>query len=148
MRTAAENPALQQGAVMCRAGDFVKETGGDWIRVLRVEGRNIYLDYDDGLNCLDADDVIAWKHGTQKINKTNEMKASQKYYRDHIQIMPLSALREPFIYNSDAAIYGKICELEGKLEMIKKLHGSKDGCYAKSLIIYKEIESEIKKLTK
>ena len=50
--------------VMCRAGDFVKEAGGDWIKVLRVEGRNIYLDYDDGLNCLDVDDVIAWKHGT------------------------------------------------------------------------------------
>jgi hypothetical protein len=50
--------------VMCRAGDFVKEAGGDWIKVLRVEGRNIYLDYGDGLNCLDIDDVIAWKHGT------------------------------------------------------------------------------------
>lgn len=60
----AESPQLNIGAVMCRAGDFVKEAGGDWIKVLRVEGRNIYLDYDDGLNCLDVDDVIAWKHGT------------------------------------------------------------------------------------
>lgn len=60
----AEKPALSKGDVMCRAGDFVKEVGGDWIKVLRVEGRNIYLDYDDGLNCLDVDDVIAWKHGT------------------------------------------------------------------------------------
>ena len=50
--------------VMCRAGDFVKEAGGDWMKVLRVEGRNIYLDYGDGKNCLDFDDVIAWKHGT------------------------------------------------------------------------------------
>lgn len=49
---------------MCRAGDFVKETGGDWIKVLKVEGRNIFLDYDDGLNCLDVDDVIAWRRGT------------------------------------------------------------------------------------
>jgi hypothetical protein len=55
---------LRLGAVMCRAGDFVKEAGGDWIKVLKVVGRNIYLDYDDGLNCLDVDDVIAWKHGT------------------------------------------------------------------------------------
>ena len=59
-----QNPAFLQGAVMCRAGDFVKEAGGDWMKVLRIEGRNIYLDYDDGLNCLDVDDVIAWKHGT------------------------------------------------------------------------------------
>lgn len=56
--------ACTNTAVMCRAGDFVKEAGGNWIKVLRVEGRNIYLDYDDGLNCLDVDDVIAWKHGT------------------------------------------------------------------------------------
>jgi hypothetical protein len=56
----------QQPLVMCRAGDFVKEAGGEWIKVLRVDGRNIYLDYGDGLNCLDVNDVIAWKHGTQQ----------------------------------------------------------------------------------
>jgi hypothetical protein len=44
------------------AGDFIKEVGGDWIKVLRVDGRNIYLDCDDGLNCLDIEDVFAWKH--------------------------------------------------------------------------------------
>ena len=58
-----QNQLLQHPLAMCCAGDFVKEPGGDWIKVLRVEGRNIYLDYGDGLNCLDIDDVIAWKRG-------------------------------------------------------------------------------------
>jgi hypothetical protein len=53
--------SFNQLLVMCCAGDFVKEVGGDWIKVIRVEGRNIYLDESDGLNCLDIDDVIAWK---------------------------------------------------------------------------------------
>ena len=57
-----ENKALSQTSVMVSAGDYVKEVGSDWIKVLRVDGRNIYLDYDDGLNCLDIDDVIEWKH--------------------------------------------------------------------------------------
>ena len=56
-----------QMAVMVSAGDYVKEVGSEWIKVLRVDGRNIYLDYDDGLNCLDIDDVIEWK----KLNKTS-----------------------------------------------------------------------------
>jgi hypothetical protein len=56
-----------QMAVMVSAGDYVKEVGSEWIKVLRVDGRNIYLDYDDGLNCLDIDDIIEWK----KLNKTS-----------------------------------------------------------------------------
>ena len=58
---------LLQTIVMVSAGDYVKEVGSDWIKVLRVDGRNIYLDYDDGLNCLDIDDIIEWK----KLNKTS-----------------------------------------------------------------------------
>ena len=57
-----QNPQCVQTSVMVSAGDFVKEVGSDWIKVLRVDGRNVYLDYDDGLNCLDIDDIIEWKH--------------------------------------------------------------------------------------
>ena len=34
---------------------------GDFIKVLKIEGRNIFLDYDDGLNCFDVDDIVEWK---------------------------------------------------------------------------------------
>ena len=57
-----QNQQSCQTSVMVSAGDFVKELGSDWFKVLRVEGRNVYLDYDDGLNCLDVDDIIEWKH--------------------------------------------------------------------------------------
>lgn len=43
-----ENTSILQ----IKAGDFVKEIGGDFIKVLKIEGRNIFLDYNDGLNCL------------------------------------------------------------------------------------------------
>ena len=57
-----QNQQSCQTSVMVSAGDFVKELGSDRFKVLRVEGRNVYLDYDDGLNCLDVDDIIEWKH--------------------------------------------------------------------------------------
>ena len=58
------NPSTQSVQIntMISKGDFVKEVGSDWIKVLRVDGRNIYLDYDDGLNCLNIDDIIEWRH--------------------------------------------------------------------------------------
>ena len=34
---------------------------GDFVKVLKIEGRNIFLDYDDGLNCFDVDDIVEWK---------------------------------------------------------------------------------------
>ena len=49
-------------SVMFGSGDFVKEVGSSWFKVLRVDGRNVYLDYDDGLNCLDINDISEWKH--------------------------------------------------------------------------------------
>ena len=57
-----QNHQSCQTSVMVSVGNFVKEVGSDWFKVLRVEGRNVYLDYDDGLNCLDIDDIIEWKH--------------------------------------------------------------------------------------
>ena len=57
VKISKENTSILQ----IKAGDFVKEIGGDFIKVLKIEGRNIFLDYDDGLNCFDVDDIVEWK---------------------------------------------------------------------------------------
>ena len=57
VKISKENTSILQ----IKAGDFVKEIGGDFIKVLKIEGRNIFLDYDDGLNCFDFDDIVEWK---------------------------------------------------------------------------------------
>ena len=57
VKISKENTSILQ----IKACDFVKEIGGDFIKVLKIEGRNIFLDYDDGLNCFDVDDIVEWK---------------------------------------------------------------------------------------
>lgn len=54
-----EENKLNLGTVMCCVGDEVRENGTDiWYKVRKVEGRDVYLDYGDGLNCLDIKDII------------------------------------------------------------------------------------------
>lgn len=56
-KISTENASVLQ----MKAGDFVKEIGGDFIKILKIEGRNVFLDYGDGLNCLDVDDIVEWR---------------------------------------------------------------------------------------
>ena len=61
----AERELLDLFSVMCYAGDEVRENGTDiWYKVKRVDGRDVYLDYEDGLDCLDIKDIIEVKHCT------------------------------------------------------------------------------------
>jgi len=61
----ATNELLNLFSVMCSAGDEVRENGTNiWYKVKKIDGRNIYLDYDDGLNCLGIQDIIEIKHCT------------------------------------------------------------------------------------
>jgi hypothetical protein len=48
---------------MCCAGDEVRENGTNiWYKVTKVDGRNVYLDYEDNLSCLDIKDIIEVNH--------------------------------------------------------------------------------------
>jgi hypothetical protein len=67
------NKSEEEFSIMLNSGDEVRENGTEiWYKVKKIDGRDVYLDYGDGLNCLDIKDIIEVKRHTQQKLKSDE----------------------------------------------------------------------------